>query len=133
MAKDIEITVVNELETEKRGINVYHHFSRSAHIISHGNSIAVPLGTAETGDYLHLSVVRGPGNLWKNCLIRLPLWIDAEFSTEGRVTLIHFNDGFLFKIPPGPPTWQLKVTRSSQSRLTQKTVHVIIGGDEQDL
>lgn len=32
---EIEITVINKLNAEKRDMNVHHHSNRSAYIISH--------------------------------------------------------------------------------------------------
>lgn len=109
MAKEIEIAVENRLITEKRDINVFHHSTRSAHIISHSSSITLPLETVKKGDYLQISAARGPGNLWKHYLISLPSWADFEFYSKGNVTLTHSHDSkrTLIKIPPGPPTWEL--------------------------
>ena len=112
MPGKIGITIENKLRKEKRSLNVYHHSTQSAHIISHNSSIALPLKTAEEEDYLHISVVRGPGNFWKDCLADLPLWVNFEFSSEGEITLTHSGDRLLLKILAGPPTWQLKITRS---------------------
>ena len=63
MPEGIDITVRNKLITEKRDLNIYHHFDRSAYMISHGRSITIRLGTVQDGDYLHLSIVTGPGSL----------------------------------------------------------------------
>lgn len=105
------VTIENNLVTEKRDMNVYHQATRSAHIISHGNAFAFPLGDA--GDYLHLSVVRGPGRLWSECVVELPMWADFELSVEGPVTVNHGGRRTRVNIPPGPPSWQLKITRPS--------------------
>lgn len=111
MPEPIGITIENKLRKEKRGINVYHHATRSAHIISYNSSVTLPVETVGEDDYLHISVVSGPGNLWKDCLADLPSWADFELSTEGKVTLTHLGDRTQAKIPAGPPTWQLKITR----------------------
>ncbi|NIN22136.1 MAG: hypothetical protein GTO45_28610, partial [Candidatus Aminicenantes bacterium] len=47
MPEGIDMTVRNNLATEKRDLNVYHHATRSAYMISHNNSITIPLGTIE--------------------------------------------------------------------------------------
>jgi hypothetical protein len=47
MPEGIDITVRNKLVTEKRDLNIYHHSKRSAYMISHCNSITIPLGTIE--------------------------------------------------------------------------------------
>jgi hypothetical protein len=111
MPKVIGITIENKLRKEKRGINVYHHATRSAHIVSYDSSITIPFETDREDDYLHISMVSGPGNLWKDCLADLPTWADFELSAEGKVTLNHSEKRTLVKIPAGPPTWQLKITR----------------------
>jgi hypothetical protein len=110
----ITVTVQNKLKKEKRDLNVYHQSTRSAHIISHNSSITLPLRTIGEDDFLHISVVSGPGNLWQNCLIDLPSWANFEFSSEGKVTFTHSSDRTLLKIPPGPPKWELKMTRPAE-------------------
>lgn len=111
MPGTVNVIVENILNKEKRGLNVYHHSSRGAHLISYGSSVTLPLGNTEEDDYLHISVVRGPGDLWKECLIDLPSWADIEFSSQGKVTLNHRGERTLLSIPPEPATWQLKITR----------------------
>ena len=128
---DIAITVENKLIKEKRDINVYHHSTRSAHIISHNSSITLPLKTVEKDDYLHISVVSGPGSLWKDCLIGLPSWANFEFASEGKLTLTHSDDPkrTLLKIPPGPPAWQLKMTRPNGCKKKECEEKNVIVGD----
>ncbi len=138
MPEEIEITVQNKLITEKRDINVYHHWTQSAHIISHNSAITLPLGTNGEKDYLQISVVKGPGYLEKYCLIDIPSWADFDFTSKESITGIsisHSHDpegaGTVLKIPPGPPAWELKITRSTSfdfnSRFTKKRDYVIIG------
>jgi hypothetical protein len=114
MTKKIEIAVENRLTALKRDINVFHFSTRSAHIISYNSTITLSMGTPGSSDYLQVSAARGPGHLWKHCLIRLPSWADFEFTTGGNVTFTHSHNshGTLLKIPPGPPTWELKITGS---------------------
>jgi hypothetical protein len=111
MAKTFDITVENTFVAEKRDINVYLHSTRGAHIISRGSSITLRLQTVEKNDYLHISVVRGPGNLGRDCRIDIPSWAGFEFSSHGMLTLAHEGERMLLTIPPGPPIWQLKITR----------------------
>ena len=110
MPKEVNIIVENKLIKEKRDINVYHQSTRGAHIISRRSSITLPLKSVKEEDYLHISVIRGPGNLRKQCLLDLPSWADFELSSDSNTTLTHSGDRILLKIPPGPPTWQLKMT-----------------------
>jgi len=109
MSQAIDILVENKLVKDKRGINVYHHSSRSAHLISHNSSITLPLETSEKDDYLHISLVSGPGNFWKNCVMVLPSWLDFEFVTEGKLAVTHRGGTTRLLVPPGPPNWQLKM------------------------
>lgn len=113
MMKEIDITIRNRLTAGERDINVFHYSTRSAHIISHNSSVTLPLQNFGNRDYLYISVVRGPGYLWTGCIVSLPLWADFEFSSEGSLVLTYTGNGrqFLIKIPPGPPTWELKITR----------------------
>jgi hypothetical protein len=128
MTEEYDITVKNQLIQEKRYINVYHRSTRSAHLISYNNSITLPLGALEENDYLYISAVRSHGNIWKACLIDVPSWADFEFSSEGKVAVAHANnaDRIILKVPPGPPTWQLKVTQSTAAFMGKMSDNVII-------
>ena len=114
MVKEIDITIRNKLTAGERDLHVYHYSTRSAHIISHNSSITLPLRNAAENDYLYISVVKGPGYLWTACVIGLPSWMDFDFSSEGNLTVTHSGNvkRTLLKIPPGPPTWELKIARS---------------------
>jgi hypothetical protein len=130
MPKGIDMIVQNKLITEKRDLNVYHNANRSAYMISHGNSINIPLGTVEDGDYLYLSIVSGPGSMEKDCWINMPSWCDFTVSGLGNGDFIHSGDRMLLKIPPGPPVWQLKITHSSTSADSTINNYVTIGDRE---
>jgi hypothetical protein len=130
MPEGIEITVRNMLIAEKRDINVYNHSTRSAYMISYSNSITIPLGTVEEGDYLHLSVVSGPGSMAKDCWINLPSWCDFTVSGLGNGDLSHSGNRILLKIPPGPPVWQLKITRPIGPLTIKTPTWVTIGDSE---
>lgn len=127
MADDYYITVENKFRKEKRDINVYNQATKGAHIISYNSSVTLPLQSDEEGDYLHISLVSGPGNLWDDCLIDIPLRFDFEFSTEGKVTVKHRGDRLILNIPPGPPTWQLKMTRPAGCPANGREDMVILG------
>ena len=130
MSMNVDIIVENKLIKEKRDIHVYHQSTRSAHIISRSSSITLPLRAIEEDDYLYISIVRGPGNLWKESVINLPSWADFEFSLEGKVVITHSGNRTLLKVPPGPPTWQLKMTRPNESSIVQQSDHIIIGEND---
>ena len=130
MPKECEIKVENKLKKEKRGINVYHKATKGAHIISYDSSIKIPLQTAAEGDFLHLSVVRGPGNLWNECFIVLPSWADFEFLSEGTVVFSHYGDRIVVKVRPGPPNWQLKMIRPPNSTNATPTTDTVTITDE---
>jgi hypothetical protein len=127
MAKEINITIENKLVMEKRDMNVYHHSTRSAHLISHDSSITLPLKSGIEDDYLHISVVSGPGRLEGNCVVNLPSWVDFELSSAGDAAVAHLGERTLLKIPPGPAIWQLRMTRSLSSLIYQSSDYVIIG------
>lgn len=130
MTNEINITIQNKLVAEKRDLNAYHQSKRSAYFISHGNAVTIPLGTKEDGDYLHISIVSGPGKLEKNCLINLPSWCDFSFTSVGNGEITHSGDRTLVKIPPGPPSWQLTLTRPSDQTNTPTEDYIIIGDKE---
>ena len=109
MAKEIKITVENRLIIEKRAITVYHYDTGSVHMISHNNSVTLPLQTILKGDYLHISIVSGPGALERESIANLPSWIDFEFLSDGNVAVSHSGGRTLLKIPAGLPGWQLKL------------------------
>lgn len=132
MAKEINVTIENKLVMEKRDMNIYHHSTRSAHMISHDSSITLPLKSAIEDDYLHISIVSGPGHLEGNCLVNLPSWVDFELSSAGDATTSHSGDRTLLKIPPGPPKWQLKITRSPSTLIDQPYDRVTIGDSQQE-
>jgi hypothetical protein len=129
MPEGIDITVQNKLVTEKRDLNVYHRSTRSAYMISYNNSITIPLGTNEDGDYLHISIVSGPGSTEKDCWLDIPSWCDFTVSGLGNGDLTHSNKRTLLKIPPGPPVWQLKITRSSSPLIVPPPGQITISDD----
>lgn len=130
MTKEINITIENKLVMEKRDMNVYHHSTRSAHMISHDSSITIPLKLDIEDDYLHISLVSGPGRLEGNCLVNLPSWVNFELSSAGDATVVHLGERTLLKIPPGPAVWQLRMTRSFSSLNDQPSDRVTIGDDQ---
>lgn len=132
MPHQVEISVENKLTVGERDINVFHYASHSGHIISHNSCISVPLGNAGDGDYLHVSVVKGPGYLWMDCVISLPLWLGFDFSSEGKMTVSRSADGSrtLLKIPPGPPTWELKITYTSTAAGLNGGGSIVLRDDE---
>jgi len=131
MTKEMNMTIENKLVIEKRDLNIYHHSTSSGYLLSYNKRSKPPLalGSVETGDYLHISIVSGPGDLKNECWINLPSWVDFEFSAEGKMVLTHSGEAnrIILKIPPGPPTWQLKVTRSDDFQFLPPSDHVIIG------
>lgn len=110
MTKKVDITVWNKLIKEKRDINVYHHSNKSSHILSCNSSLTRDIKTKEENDYLHISVGRGPGYLKYYCFLDLPSFLDFRFSLTGEAILTHSGERTLLQIPPGPPTWELKMT-----------------------
>lgn len=130
MLEEINITIRNKMIKEKRDLNAYHHAKRSAYFISHCNSVAIPLGTKEDGDYLHISIVSGPGKLEKECLLNLPSWCDFSISSIGNGEITHAGNRTLVKIPPGPPSWQLTITRPSGNIDTPGEDVIIIGDNK---
>jgi len=129
MAKKTNITIENKLVMEKRDMSVYHHSTRSAHMISYNSSITIPLRSVLEDDYLHISIVTGPGNLKNKSIVDIPSWLDFEFSPGADVTVAHSDNRTLLKIPPGPPMWQLKLTRSISSPVKQSSDRVTICDD----
>lgn len=132
MAREINITIENKLVMEKRDMNVYHHSSRSAHMISYNNSIILPLRSVIEEDYLHVSIVSGPGHLKGESIVNLPSWIDFEFSSREDLIVTHSGGRTLLKIPPGPPVWQIKMTRSPSSPNDQIEDRVTIADGHQE-
>lgn len=103
-----QVKVENRLIAEKRAINVYHHVTRGAYLISHGGSVILPLQTGGQKDYLHLTLTSGPGPMEKECQLEFPWWLDYEILSEGRVLLSHQGESVLVNFPPSHLLWQLK-------------------------
>jgi hypothetical protein len=123
--KDIMITIENKLVIEKRDMNVYHHGTRSAHMISYNSSITLPLKTTESQDYLYFSIVCGPGSMEHPSVVNLPSWLNFELLSEGKLMVQHSDERTLLRIPPGLPGWQLKLTRANSGN-KKKTAGVYI-------
>lgn len=133
MTREIKITIENKLVMEKRDMNVYHNSSKSAHMISYNNSITLPLRSIIEDDYLHVSIVSGPGHLKGESIVSLPSWLDFEFSSREDLIVTHLGDRTLLKIPPGPPMWQIKITRRNTSLAKRTADRVIIGNHQPEI
>jgi len=124
MINKTHIQFCNNLIIEKRDMNVYHHNDKSIHLISHGNSIKIPLQSTNQKDYIHLSVAVGPGYMERENIVDLPSWLNYEFLSEGRFAAYRSDHRTLLKIPAGLPEWKLKLTlsqlpgKSAQGRVT---------------
>lgn len=110
MTKQVGFTIRNKLVKDRRDVNVYHHINRSSHILSCNSSLTRCINTGEEEDFLQISIVTGPGHLKDNCILDLPSFLDFRFTLTGEVILIHSGERTLLKIPPGPPTWEIKMT-----------------------
>jgi hypothetical protein len=128
MTEGINITVQNKLIMEKRDLNVYHHSTRSAYIISHSNSVPICMGNFEGGDFLLLSIVRGPGRMEKDCWISFPSWCFFAVSTLNDGDIFHSGDRLLVRIPAGPPLWQIKLALPLDHK-NSKTDNFVVFGD----
>jgi hypothetical protein len=129
MMNEIKFTIENKLVTEKRDMNVYHHASRSAHMISHNSFVNLTLRPDMEDDYIYISIVSGPGSLERESVVNLPTWVDFEFLSEGKLLVTHSGERTLLKIPPGLPDWKLKLTHSSIS-FDQTSDRVTIGDSQ---
>jgi hypothetical protein len=126
MPEIVEISVENRLDKDGRAVNVYHHATRGTHIISYNSLLTIPLQIEEEGDYLHISVVSGPGHFWQECVIALPAWASFELASEGKLTFHHSSLENRLIIPPGPPLWRLKITRRTGGTHAQTQDRVTI-------
>lgn len=125
--KEVDISVENKLEIDKREINVYHHARKNSHLISFNSTISTLLKTSAENDYLHISPGRGPGDLKNTCSITIPSWLDVQFSSEGKITITHTKTKTGITLPPGPPTWELKLSWSGESPVHRREEVVTIG------
>jgi hypothetical protein len=126
MNKTIEIIIKNELRIEKREMNIYHHFARGSHLISHNSSISIDLYSVLYDDYLFISLVSGPGKLEHQHTVDLPSWINYELNSEGKLTARHIENRTLLIIPPGLPEWKIKLTRPVSHSLFESKANIII-------
>lgn len=131
MFKKVEITVHNNLVEEKRDLSVYHHAARSANLIGSNSKITLAFKTTEKNDYVHLSLVQGPGKLNQECVVDLPFWLDFDFSSIAEGIVRHTGKRTQLTIPPSPPVWQVKVTRSAEVTDPPAVDYIIIGDSGQ--
>ena len=127
MKKKINLTIENKLLLAKRDMSVYHHSTRSAHMISHDSAYTFLLKSVTEDDYIHISLVSGAGSLENKSMVDLPSWADYEFSSIDKITISHSGSRTLLKIPPGLPTWQLRITRPTDMGIKKAADKVIIG------
>ncbi len=129
-AHRVAITVRNKLSAQKRVLNVYHHSRQTSHLISSNRTLTCQLNTGEDIDYLHISVTSGPGYLKKNCLLDLPPFMRYQFLSVGNFDLDLSCERIKLKIPPGPPSWELKLTiPNSKSACGPLTADQVTIGD----
>ena len=122
--------IQNRLGREKRDLSIYHHLKKSAYMLSHSNSATIPLGTQNDGDYLHLSMVSGPGSQERDCWFDIPSWCSVEFSRLCNGGFAHRGERVIMKIPPGPPVWQVKITRPHDIPGDPDEIQIIISDIE---
>jgi hypothetical protein len=125
-----KITIQNKLMAEKRDLNIYHHSTRSAYMISRNNSVGIDLDSRENGDYIHISIVSGPGGMEKDCWLNIPAWCFFSFSGMCNGDIFHVNQRFLVRIPPGPPVWQLKISKPAAAHTGETGDSIFIGDFE---
>lgn len=132
MPGEYRLSIRNKLVKEKREINVYHHSNRSSHIISFNNTLSIQVETdgEEDNDYLHISPVKGPGYFSRNIYIQLPYWVDFKFSAEKEIVFTHISQRLLIRIPPGPPSWELKVIISTGDSIPISGNSITVGDDD---
>jgi hypothetical protein len=129
MSSDINIKIKNKLESERRDMNVYHCSTRSAHMISYNSSITIPLRPILENDYLNISLVIEAGPLENKSFVNLPSWLNFEYFSKNHFKIIHSGGRTILKIPPGHPTWKLKMVRSNEELSNKLSDHIIVGED----
>ncbi len=115
MFKEINITVENNLVMEKKDLNIYHHATRSAHMICFESSVTLPLKSACKDDYLTISVAPGYFRHEKDHFVDLPSWGDVECCTGEISAVLNSQNRTRVRIPPGKPMWQLRISRADMS------------------
>ena len=110
MPDALYMIVNNMLVGQRRDIHIYHHSTRSSHIVSDNSSVVLELQNGTSGDFFYISVVKGPGDLRRPCNIDFPNWMDIQFSSRGDVLISHPKGGerLRFRVPPGPAAWEIK-------------------------
>jgi len=109
MRQKYTITIQNKLRQEKRDINVYSRACGAAGIIGYGGSSKSELHLSDPEDFLHISPVKGPGNLVHDCMIDIPAWLQFQFSGSSHINLSSTGGKACLSISPGPPDWELKI------------------------
>jgi len=119
MPEQLHMSIINKLSKEKRDISLYHHRDKSAYIVSHNSKVEISMSAQEEGDFLHLSIVSGPGNMNLPCRISFPPWCNYSISGLGNGDVCRSSNETLITIPPGSPVWQLKLTLPAKSDLPE--------------
>jgi len=127
MTKEREIIIQNKLIAENCDINIYHCQSGSAHLISCSSTVKFMLSCLED-DFLHISLVRGQGNLEHTFHFYLPQWIDFDFYHIQGLSLKNYGTMYILKVPPGIPGWELRVKAANLGMNSQ--IRDIIIADE---
>ncbi len=127
MVENVSITVKNLLNMDMKYLNVVHCSTVSAHLLSSNRAIELPLGNTDIHDHIHISACSEGGNdMWKDCLIDMPFWVDFELAFDGKATLLHSGNRLHLKLPSAPPTWQLKIRRPVGNGIACSNDYVVI-------
>jgi hypothetical protein len=127
MTDGMSIVIRNNLISEKRDLNVYHHSTRSAYIVSHKNEVSIRLEKFAKGDFLDLSIVRGPGSMENECWMRVPSGCVFSIRNMSDSDTVYTDECIWVRFPPGPPLWQLKLAQPLNNNITDKKEYIIIG------
>lgn len=126
----IELKIHNKMIAEKRDLNIYHNHDRGAYMISRNNYVKLKLNGIDDNDYLHISIVSGPGAMTKDCWVNLPSWCFCSFSGMCNADICNSGERIMVRIPPGPPVWQLKISNPGSTPGADSDL-LVIGDFEQ--
>jgi hypothetical protein len=134
MREILYFKIENLLKFEKREIKVSHHSAAKEVTLGYEVSTSNNFGLLPAGgDHLLVEIV-GAGALNRNCWVKLPKKGNVMFIPEENqyIECINTNEDIFMKIPPGPPTWKLKITRPSGLSVPGKPIedNVTISDDE---
>ena len=113
----VSIMIKNKLIREKKDLAVYHHASKSAHIVNCNSSIYINLSKRLTTDYLHLTQITGNEQFTADCYLSLPSWLDYTVESDKKLEATQHGGHTVLRLPSGFDQWKIKISTPKNPQL----------------